>query len=122
MARTHNNFKPRRSRRSGLKKAKLVKKNNDVLHNIWTHLNAQQLKAFITILLIGMFMSCANVRYVYVDPKDSVVRKQRVIYDDVYSPLFFDRYYWNQRPIIIYSKPQPRPGHGPLPPTPKPRK
>ena len=111
MANAQPKPKPRRSRRSGLKKAKLVKS------------NLEALKKIIGILLIGLFISsCSNVKYVYVDPKDSVVRRQRVVYDDVYSPLFFDRYYWNQRPIIIYSRPQPRPGYGPLPPTPKPRR
>lgn len=107
MARSRNNFKPRRSRRSGLKKARLIKSNLEVL------------KKIIGILLIGMFMSCGNVRYVYVDPKDSVVKRQRVFYNDYYSPFMYNRFYnWNQRPVIIYS----RPGFGPLPPTPKPHR
>lgn len=59
-------------------------------------------------LLLGLLLilgSCTPVRYVYVDQKDSVVKKQRVIYDDIYvpSPFFFDNGwgfpYYN--PIII---------------------
>jgi len=34
MARAKNNFKPRRSRRSGLKKAKLIKSNLEVLKKV----------------------------------------------------------------------------------------
>ena len=49
-----------------------------------------------TLLLIG----CTPVRYVYIDPKDSVVKKQRIIYDYQYTPLFFNSIpYYN--PIII---------------------
>jgi hypothetical protein len=32
----------RRSRRSGIKKAELLQHNSDVLYNVWTALNAQQ--------------------------------------------------------------------------------
>ena len=31
MARTHNDFKPKRSRKSGLKKKKLINQNNQIL-------------------------------------------------------------------------------------------
>ena len=31
-----------RSRRSGIKKAKIVKQNHEVIHNVWTILNSQQ--------------------------------------------------------------------------------
>jgi hypothetical protein len=49
-----------------------------------------------TLLLIG----CTPVRYVYIDPKDSVVKKQRIIYDYQYTPLFYNSIpYYN--PIII---------------------
>jgi hypothetical protein len=34
MARTKHNFKPRRSKRSGIKKAKLIKLNNEVLKKL----------------------------------------------------------------------------------------
>jgi hypothetical protein len=38
--------------------------------------------------------SCTPVQYVYVDTQDSVVKKQRVVYDYQYVPLHFT-------PIII---------------------
>lgn len=59
-------------------------------------------------LLLGCILlisACTPVRYVYVDPKDSVVVKQRVVYDDIYvpSPTFYNHNwmfpYYN--PIII---------------------
>jgi len=34
MARSHNNFKPRRSRKSGLKSNKLVNQNNKIIKNL----------------------------------------------------------------------------------------
>lgn len=61
--------------------------------------------------------SCTPVRYVYVDQKDSVIKKQRVIYDNLYVPSpFFYNYRWGtpyynpiliqrQRPIIIPQRP-----------------
>ena len=71
-------------------------------------------------LLLGLLLvlgSCTPVRYVYVDQKDSVVKKQRIIYDNLYmpSPLFFN-YGWGvpfynpiiiqrQRPIVIPQRP-----------------
>ncbi len=83
------------------------------------------------IFIILLFLSaCAPVRYVYVDPKDSTIKRQRVIYDDLYvpSPLFFN-YGWNtpfynpiiiqrQRPIVTPRRPQYRPStpQRPLPP------
>ena len=56
-------------------------------------------------LLIGLLFlaSCTPVRYVYVDPKDSVVREQRRLYQDIFTPLYF-QYDWYRpyfRPIII---------------------
>ena len=71
-------------------------------------------------LLLGLLLvlgSCTPVRYVYVDQKDSVVKKQRIIYDNLYmpSPLFFN-FGWGvpfynpiiiqrQRPIVIPQRP-----------------
>lgn len=116
MAKSHNNFKPRRSRRSGLKKAALIKKNIEVLK-----------KLSVGVLLLFM-MACTTTRYVYVDPKDSVVKRQRVVYDNYIAPSpfydpFFRPYFWGPRPIIVVPRNQPqRPGFGPLPPTPKPRR
>lgn len=66
-----------------------------------------------------MFMaSCTPVQYVYVDQKDSVVKKQRVIYDNLYvpSPFIFNYgwsvpYYYNPviiqryRPIVVPQRP-----------------
>ena len=56
---------------------------------------------FILFLWLAMFIaSCTPLQYVYIDPKDSVVKKQRVIYDYQYTPLFFNLIpYYN--PIII---------------------
>ena len=55
--------------------------------------------------LVMFFASCTPVKYVYIDPKDSVIKKQRVIYDDLYTPLpFMFNYGWGvpyYRPIII---------------------
>ena len=42
------------------------------------------------ILAVGLLSSCTPVQYVYVSPQDSVVRKQRVIYDHQYVPLYFN--------------------------------
>jgi hypothetical protein len=36
--------KAQRSRRSGIKKAELVKQNHEVIANVWTYLNLNQLK------------------------------------------------------------------------------
>jgi len=81
------------------------------------------------ILFLLFLASCTPVQYVYVDQKDSVVRKQRIVYDNLYvpSPFFFNSrwgvpYYspiiiQRQRPIVIPQRPQYRP----LPPRP-PRK
>ena len=74
------------------------------------------MKKLLLILLLGVF-SCTPVRYVYVDQKDSVVKKQRVIYDNLYMPSpFFFNYGWSvpfynpiiiqrQRPIVIPQRP-----------------
>lgn len=64
---------------------------------------------FILFLWITMYLaSCTPVRYVYVDPKDSVIRQQREIHTDLYlhTPMYFN--YWHApyyRPIIIHQAP-----------------
>ena len=61
-------------------------------------------KLLFSLLLLA---SCTPVRYVYVDPKDSTIKKQRVIYQDVYDshiPLYFNYNYYSRpyyNPIII---------------------
>ena len=57
---------------------------------------------FASLLLLA---GCVPVRYVYIDPKDSVVRTQRVIQNDIYlhTPLYFGMPYY--RPTIIYQAP-----------------
>jgi hypothetical protein len=42
MANAKKKTKAMRSRRSGVKKAELLKHNSEVLYNVWTALNAQQ--------------------------------------------------------------------------------
>ena len=82
------------------------------------------------LLLLILFLAlvgCTPLQYVYVDPKDSVIKKQRIIYDYQYTPLFYNPIpYYN--PIIIQRwgvpryQPQrwtpQRPQHRPLPPRP----
>ena len=57
------------------------------------------------LMLSILLQSCTPVRYVYVDQKDSVVKKQRVIYDNLYIPSpFIFNYGWSvpyYRPLII---------------------
>jgi hypothetical protein len=85
------NAKPKkramRSRRSGVKKLELVKANLSILSKLTA------------LFIITLFATCTPVRYVYVDPKDSTIHKQRVIYNDIYlsTPLYFDYY----RPYYI---------------------
>lgn len=73
--------------------------------------------AFIVALMLSILLqSCTPVRYVYVDQKDSVVKKQRIIYDNLYvpSPFSFNYgwrvpYYYNpiiiQRRVIVPQRP-----------------
>lgn len=73
--------------------------------------------SIIALILSVLLQSCTPVRYVYVDPQDSVVKKQRVVYDNLYvpTPLYFNYYrtpyYYNpiiiqrQRPIIVPQRP-----------------
>ena len=73
-------------------------------------------------LLLGLLLilgACTPVRYVYVDQKDSVIKKQRVIYDNLYMPSpFFVNYGWGvpyynpiiiqrQRPIVVPQRQRP---------------
>lgn len=51
---------------------------------------------FLFLLLVG----CTPVQYVYVDQKDSVVKKQRIIYDYQYMPLFYSPVLYNVPTII----------------------
>lgn len=44
MANAKKKPKAQRSRRSGIKKAELVKSNQEVIANIWTYLNQAQLR------------------------------------------------------------------------------
>lgn len=44
MANAQKKPKAQRSRRSGIKKAELVKQNQEIIANIWTYLNQNQLK------------------------------------------------------------------------------
>jgi hypothetical protein len=58
------------------------------------------MKYLLSILLIFVIASCTPVQYVYINPKDSVVKKQRIIYDYQSTPLFFNSIpFYN--PIII---------------------
>jgi hypothetical protein len=58
------------------------------------------MKYLLSILLIFVIASCTPVQYVYINPKDSVVKKQRIIYDYQYTPLFFNSIpFYN--PVII---------------------
>ena len=52
-------------------------------------------------LILFAMVGCAPVRYVYIDPKDSTVRKQRIEYEDVHIPLYFN-YNWYSRPYYYY--------------------
>ena len=89
------------------------------------------MKNLLLIVLLGLF-GCTPVQYVYVDQKDSIVKKQRVVYDDLYVPSpFFFNYAWGvpfynpiiiqrQRPIVIPQRPvrptiQPNRWNRPLP-------
>ena len=58
-----------RSRRSGVKKAELVKANLEVLKKL----------GFFTLFVI-MFNSCVPVRYVYINPKDSTIHELSLIH------------------------------------------
>lgn len=136
MARNHDNFKPKRSRRSGRKKLRLIKSNLEVL------------KKIALVLFITFSFGCITTKYVMVDPKDStklVEIKKRIIYDDYLTPnpypFFYNDWFWFNRPlyrpiIIQTPRPQPRPQYvpvrptqpryngpqfGPLPPAPRPR-
>jgi hypothetical protein len=88
------------------------------------------MRKLLLVLLLGLF-SCTPVRYVYVDQKDSVVKKQRVVYDNLYVPSpFFFNYGWGvpyynpiiiqrQRPIVIPRRPTVQPNRWIRPNTPQ---
>jgi hypothetical protein len=58
------------------------------------------MKYLLSILFLALLAGCAPLQYVYVDPKDSVVKKQRITYDYQYTPLFYNTIpFYN--PIII---------------------
>ena len=82
---------------------------------------------YLLLILFFALVGCTPLQYVYIDPKDSVIRKQRIIYDYQYTPLFYNTVpFYN--PIIIqrWSVPRyqsqrwtpQRPQHRPLPPRP----
>ncbi len=52
------------------------------------------MRFLLSILFLALLAGCAPLQYVYIDPKDSVVRKQRIIYDYQYTPSYYN-------PIII---------------------
>jgi PBP1b-binding outer membrane lipoprotein LpoB len=58
------------------------------------------MKYLLSILFLALLAGCAPLQYVYVDPKDSVVKKQRVIYDYQYMPLFYTPVLYNVPTII----------------------
>ena len=61
---------------------------------------------FLFLLLVG----CTPVQYVYVDQKDSVVKKQRIIYNYQYMPLFYNPIpYYNPTIIQRWSVPRYQP-------------
>jgi hypothetical protein len=88
------------------------------------------MRKLLLVLLLGLF-SCTPVRYVYVDQKDSVIKKQRVVYDNLYVPSpFFFNYGWGvpfynpiiiqrQRPIIVPRRPIVQPNRWIKPITPQ---
>lgn len=63
------------------------------------------------LVLLVLLASCTPVRYVYIDPKDSVIREQRVIYDNVFVPSIVPYYNWTWYNTVPYYSPiiiQPR--------------
>ena len=62
-------------------------------------------------MLLILLASCTPVRYVYVDPKDSVIREQRVIYDNIFVQPVVPYYSWIWYNTVPYYNPvivQPR--------------
>jgi hypothetical protein len=63
------------------------------------------------LVLLILLASCTPVRYVYVDPKDSVIREQRVIYDNIFVQPVVPYYSWIWYNTVPYYNPvivQPR--------------
>ena len=74
---------------------------------------------YLLIILFLALAGCIPLQYFYIDPKDSVVKKQRIIYDYQYTPLFYNSTpYYN--PIIIqrWSVPRYQPQQRWIPQTP----
>ena len=46
------------------------------------------------LILLILLASCTPVRYVYIDPKDSIIREQRVIYDNIFIQPAVPYYSW----------------------------
>jgi hypothetical protein len=59
-------------------------------------------KILAIILTVGLLSSCTPVQYVYVNPQDSVIRKQRIIYDYQYTPFFYNPFIIQRRFIPRY--------------------
>lgn len=72
------------------------------------------------LIILALLASCTPIRYVYIDPKDSVVREQRVVYDNIFVPSIVPYYNWTwyntvpyyslvivqpRRPIIVPQRP-----------------
>jgi len=63
------------------------------------------------LVLLVLLASCTPVRYVYIDPKDWVVREQRVVYDNIFVPSIVPYYNWTWYNTVPYYSPvivQPR--------------
>lgn len=134
MARNHDNFKPRRSRRSGRKKLKLVK------------LNLAIMKKLALILILGVLVSCSSpikiVETYTTDSTGKTVKRIEKIYDRtpsnhfvpnaslnvLTSPLWYDPWFYRPyySPRIIIPSPRVtvpvKPKFGPLPPSPRPHR
>ena len=57
------------------------------------------------IFIVLLFLSaCTPIRYVYVDPKDSTIKRQRIVYDDLYlNPMPFTYNNWWLYTPPVYS-------------------
>ena len=63
------------------------------------------------LVLLVLLASCTPVKYVYIDPKDSVIREQRVIYDNIFAQPIVPYYNWMWYNTVPYYNPiivQPR--------------
>lgn len=56
---------------------------------------------FVALLFLA---ACTPIRYVYVDPKDSTIKRQRVVYDNLYlDPMPFGYNNWWLYTSPVYS-------------------